>query len=323
MTDPTSLSTIAGKIKANIGRVMVGKAWEIELLLVALFSQGHVLLEDIPGVGKTTLAKSLAASLGCNFRRIQFTPDLLPSDIIGVSVFNQKSNEFQYRPGPIVTQILLADEINRAGPRTQSALLEAMQERQVTVDGESWPLPGPFLVLATQNPIELEGTFQLPEAQLDRFLLCISLGYPARPEEREIFRRFQQDDPLTRLEAVISAEQIEQATTLCRQIFVHPVVEDYLLDIVEATRSQESIRLGASPRASLALYRAGQTLAALRGYDYVLPDHIKTLAGPVLAHRLILSAEARLHDQTAPKVLAALLEQVPVPVEEAWREPSR
>jgi MoxR-like ATPase len=305
-------------VRENVARVIVGKEKTVDLLLAALFCQGHVLLEDVPGIGKTTLAKTLAQSLGCSFQRIQFTPDLLPSDITGVSIFNQKINEFEYRPGPIMAQIVLADEINRASPRTQSALLEAMQERQVTVDGVTRPLPRPFLVLATQNPIELEGTFPLPEAQLDRFLMCITLGYPAREEEREILRRFQIDDPLTQIEAVITAEEIYWSGKICQNVYVHPVLEDYLLDIVEATRSSEAIRLGASPRASLALYRTSQALAAIRGYKHVIPDHIKQLVVPILAHRLILSSEARLRGQSAQEVLGELIERVSVPVEEVW-----
>ena len=318
MAEFVPLPKIAQTLRDNVARVIVGKETAVELLLVALFSQGHVLLEDVPGIGKTTLAKTLARSLGCTFQRIQFTPDLLPSDITGVNIFNQKIDAFEYRPGPLMAQIVLADEINRAGPRTQSALLEAMQERQVTVDGVTRPLPQPFLVLATQNPIELEGTFQLPEAQLDRFLMRLGLGYPLRLEEREILRRFQIDDPLTRIEPVVTAQEVDQATAICRAVYVHPVLEDYLLDIIEATRTQETIRLGASPRASLALYRTSQALAAIRGYGYVLPDHIKTLVGPVLAHRLILSSDARLRDRMPQEILADLVDQIPVPVEEVW-----
>jgi MoxR-like ATPase len=288
------------------------------LLLVALFCQGHVLLEDVPGIGKTTLAKTLARSLGCAFQRIQFTPDLLPSDITGVSIFNQKTSEFEYRPGPIMAQIVLTDEINRAGPRTQSALLEAMQERQVTVDGATRPLPHPFLVLATQNPIELEGTFPLPEAQLDRFLMRINLGYPNYEEERQILRRFRANDPLTLIEPVVTAEEIHYASQMCRLVYVHPVLEDYLLDIVAATRAAETIRLGVSPRGSLALYHTSQALAAIRGRDYVIPDDLKQLLIPVLAHRLVLSSEARLRGRTATEVLNELVEQIVVPVEEVW-----
>jgi MoxR-like ATPase len=318
VTTNIPLQSIVQTVRDNVSQVIVGKERAIDLLLVALFCQGHVLLEDVPGIGKTTLAKTLARSLDCRFQRIQFTPDLLPSDITGVSVFNQKTDEFEYRPGPIMAQIVLADEINRAGPRTQAALLEAMQERQVTVDGATRPLPQPFLVLATQNPIELEGTFELPEAQLDRFLIRVKLGYPDYEEERQILRRFKAEDPLTQVEAVLTAGDIHHASQQCRQVFVHPVLEEYLLDIIHATRAQETIQLGASPRASLALYHTSQALAAINGHHFITPDHIKQLVIPVLAHRIILSSEARLRGKTAEEILAALLEQIPVPVEEIW-----
>jgi MoxR-like ATPase len=311
---------IAQTVKDNVARVIVGKDDAVELLLVALFCEGHVLLEDVPGIGKTTLAKSLARSLGCSFQRIQFTPDLLPSDITGVSIFNQKTNEFDFRAGPVMAQILLADEINRAGPRTQAALLEAMEERQVTVDGVTHFLPPPFLVLATQNPVELEGTFPLPEAQLDRFLMCVVLGYPEREEERQILHRFGADNPLAGLEPVATAEEIRQASRICHQVHVHRVVEDYLLDLVSASRADPAIALGISPRGSLALYRTGQALAAIRGRNYVIPDDLKQLAIPVLAHRLILSANTRLRGHSARQVLTDLVERVPVPVEEVWPE---
>jgi MoxR-like ATPase len=316
----TQLQGMVQTISENVGRVIVGKDDVVELLLVALFCEGHVLLEDVPGIGKTTLAKTLARSLGCSFQRIQFTPDLLPSDITGVSVFSQKTSDFEYRPGPVMAQILLADEINRAGPRTQSALLEAMQERQVTVDGVTRPLPHPFLVLATQNPIELEGTFPLPEAQIDRFLMRVAVGYPEREEEREILHRFQADDPLTRIEPVVTAEEIGRASAACRQVYVHPVLEDYLLDLVRASRSDAAIMLGVSPRGSLALHRTSQAFAAIRGRDFVIPDDIKHLVTPVLAHRLILSSDARLRGRSVQEVLDELLERVPVPVEEVWQE---
>lgn len=318
VTTNIPLQTIVQTVRDNVSQVIVGKEQAIDLLLVALFCQGHVLLEDVPGIGKTTLAKTLARSLDCRFQRIQFTPDLLPSDITGVSVFNQKTDEFEYRPGPIMAQIVLADEINRAGPRTQAALLEAMQERQVTVDGATRPLPQPFLVLATQNPIELEGTFELPEAQLDRFLMRVKLGYPDYEEERQILRRFKAEDPLTQVEAVLTAVDIHHGSQQCRQVFVHPVLEEYLLDIIHATRGQETIQLGASPRASLALYHTSQALAAINGNHFITPDHIKQLVIPVLAHRIILSSEARLRGKTAEEILTALLEQIPVPVEEIW-----
>ncbi|MCD6290504.1 MAG: MoxR family ATPase [Anaerolineae bacterium] len=311
---------LAQTVRENVSRVIVGKTDVIDLLLVALFCEGHALLEDVPGIGKTTMAKALARSLGCSFQRIQFTPDLLPSDITGVSVFNQKTGEFEYRPGPVMAQIVLADEINRAGPRTQSALLEAMEERQVTVDGVTRPLPRPFLVLATQNPVELEGTFPLPEAQVDRFLLKLAIGYPEREEERQILHRFQTENPLDYLQPVASAEEIQQAGELCRRVYVHPALEDYILDLVRASRTDPAIALGASPRGSLALYRTSQALAAIRGRDYVIPDDIKWLAIPVLAHRLILSPDARLRGQSAQEILSEVIERVPVPVEEIWQE---
>lgn len=323
MTLPQTAQQIAQTVRQNVAQVIVGKDDVVEMLLVALFCQGHVLLEDVPGIGKTTLAKTLARSLGCTFQRIQFTPDLLPADITGVSVYNQKTADFEYRPGPLLANIVLADEINRAGPRTQSALLEAMGEGQVTVDGETRRLPDPFLVLATQNPIELEGTFQLPEAQLDRFLLRLSLGYPDREEEREILRRFKTTDPLAEIEAVVTAVNLLEASTLCRQVTVAPVVEDYLLDLIRASRTAETVRLGGSPRATLALYRTSQALAAINGRSHVLPDDIQKLFTPVLAHRLILSSEARLRGQQVEQVLDDLLNQVPVPVEESWSVNSR
>ncbi len=320
MGEAATLRRMVQAITENVSGVIVGKPDVVELLLVALFCRGHVLLEDVPGIGKTTLAKTLARSLGCTFQRIQFTPDLLPSDITGVSVFNQKTDDFEYRPGPIMAQIVLADEINRAGPRTQSALLEAMQEQQVTVDGVTRRLPFPFLVLATQNPIELEGTFPLPEAQIDRFLMRVALGYPDHEEEREILRRFRADDPLGRVAPVLTAAEIGEASAICSRVFVHPAVEDYILDLTRATRSGPAIALGVSPRGSLALYHTSQALAAIRGRSFVIPDDVKYLTMPVLAHRLILGPDARLRGRTAAEVLAELLDQVPVPVEEVWGE---
>ena len=320
MLDISIVQQIAQTVRSNVARVIVGKDEVIDLLLVALFCEGHVLLEDVPGIGKTTLAKTLARSIGANFQRIQFTPDLLPSDITGVSIYNQETQHFEYRAGPIMSQLLLADEINRAGPRTQSALLEAMEERQVTVDGVTRALPYPFLVLATQNPVELEGTFPLPEAQVDRFLMRLSLGYPSREEERQILRRFRTANPLVELSAVISTDELRHANQICRAVFVHPVLEDYLLDLVAATRNHPSFALGVSPRGSLAIYRTMQALAAVRGRTYVIPEDIKTLAAPVLAHRLAPSMDARLHGQSTQQVLTSLLNETPVPVEEIWSQ---
>ena len=312
------IAEAAARLKRAVGSVIVGKDEVIELLLVALFCDGHLLLEDVPGMGKTTLAKALARTLGCSFSRIQFTPDLLPSDITGVNVFNQKSGDFEYRGGPIHAESLLADEINRAGPRTQAALLEAMEERQVTVDGVTRPLAYPFLVLATQNPVELEGTFPLPEAQLDRFLLRTAIGYPAREEERTLLRRFRAHNPLAEVQPLLGAAELRQIVARCRQVACEPVVEDYLLDLVHASRQDPAVELGVSPRGALAWLRAAQALAALRGREFVIPDDLQQLAQPVLAHRLILSPESRLRGQSARAVVARLVEQTPVPVEERW-----
>ena len=321
MQDIAFVQQIAQSVRQNVARVIVGKEDVIDLLLVALLCEGHVLLEDVPGIGKTTLAKTLARSIGASFQRIQFTPDLLPSDITGVSIYNQQTQQFEYRAGPVMAQIVLTDEINRAGPRTQSALLEAMEERQVTVDGVTHPLPYPFLVLATQNPVELEGTFPLPEAQVDRFLMRVALGYPNREDEREILRRFRTTNPLVELTPVISTDEIRRANQICRNIFVHSVLEDYLLDLVAATRKHSAFALGVSPRGSLALYRTVQSLAAVRGRNYVIPDDIKAMATSVLAHRLAPSMDARLHGQSTQQVLATLLNTIPVPVEEVWSQP--
>ncbi len=315
------VQSIARRIQDNIARVIVGKTQTIELLLVALFTQGHVLIEDVPGLGKTMLAKSLARSLGCSFQRLQFTPDLLPSDITGVSVFNQKTGEFDFRPGPIMAQIVLADEINRAGPRTQSALLEAMEERQVTVDGVTRLTPSPFLVLATQNPIELEGTFPLPEAQLDRFLLRISLGYPDGDEEREILRRFRDADPLNELAAVAGGEEVLALGKACRAVYVSPAIETYILGLARATRNDSSVALGASPRGSLALYHTAQALAAIGGRAFVTPDDVQAMIAPALAHRLIPSNQSRLRGKAVADILNEVIARVPVPVEERWSEP--
>jgi MoxR-like ATPase len=302
-------------VKENVERVIVGKSEAVELVIVSILCEGHILLDDVPGIGKTMLAKSIARSLGCTFRRIQFTPDLLPSDITGTHIFNQGTSEFEYKPGPITAQIVLADEINRATPRTQSALLEAMQEGQITVEGETIPLPEPFMVLATQNPVELEGTFPLPEAQLDRFLLKLRLGYPTAEDDRVILTRFRQSDPLDELSAVVGADEIIQMQTACREIHVNTDMEDYIIRLIHATRDHEAIELGASPRAMLALYRAAQAMAALRGRNYVIPDDVKYIAGNVLAHRIILKAENYLRGGDAEHALAEIVETVPVPVE--------
>ena len=316
--DIEAIERFGARVRENVGRVIVGKADTIELMLVALLCEGHVLLEDVPGVGKTMMARALARSLGGRFRRIQFTPDLLPSDITGVSIFNQATSEFEFRPGPIFAQIVLADEINRAGPRTQSALLEEMQERQVTVDGRTYPLERPFLVVATQNPIELEGTFPLPEAQLDRFLMCLAPGYPEEDEERDMLHRYRESDPLDTLEPVVPAAEVLDLAAMCRQVFVHPAIEDYVLSLVRVTRGHEGLALGASPRATLALYHTAQALAALRGRDYVIPDDVQQLVRPVLAHRLISSSRLRLRGETIGELLRTIVTTVPVPVEENW-----
>ena len=297
----------------NVERVIIGKRKSIELITVGLLSQGHILIEDVPGVGKTMLARALAKSLGLAFSRVQFTPDMLPSDVTGVSIFNQKTREFEFRPGPIMAQIVLTDEINRATPKTQAALLEAMQELQVTVDGVTHPLPRPFLVLATQNPIEYEGTFPLPEAQVDRFLMRIRLGYPDRADEITILDSQQYVHPLTQIEQVVDVETLSAAQERLKDAYVDPLIKDYIVDIVSETRDHADIYLGASPRGSLALYRAGQAQAAMMGRDYVIPDDIKALAAPTLAHRLIVSPSARLRDVTGEAVMAEILSTLPVP----------
>ncbi|MDQ3856577.1 MAG: MoxR family ATPase [Chloroflexota bacterium] len=309
----THLSQVADKVVRNVEHVIVGKHAEVQLALVALLSRGHILIEDVPGVGKTVLAKSLAHSLGCSFKRIQFTPDLLPSDVTGVSIYNQKSGDFEYRPGPVMAQVVLADEINRATPKTQSALLEAMEEHQLTVDGVTYPLPEPFLVLATENPIEYEGTFPLPEAQLDRFLLKLTLGYPSKQDEITILQSQQLTHPLEDLDQVVDAGEFVAAQEEVKQVHVDRLIIEYIVGIIEATRDHEDVYLGASPRGSLALYRASQAYAALLGRDYVTPDDVKAMASPVLAHRIILNASARLKQVDTASLVSGVLGRLPVP----------
>ncbi|HLZ55537.1 MAG TPA: MoxR family ATPase [Ktedonosporobacter sp.] len=302
-------------LRQNASRVIIGKEEVIDLLMVALLCEGHVLFEDVPGIGKTTMAKSLARSLGCSFQRIQFTPDLLPSDVTGITFYNQKSGEFEFRPGPLLAQIVLADEINRATPRTQSALLEAMEERQITVERETLAMPRPFIVIATQNPVELEGTFPLPEAQLDRFLMRLRLDYPSRSEERLILQRFKEQQPLQELMPVINATQLQGLQKLVRKVHVDPSMESYIVDLVRATRSHNGVELGVSPRGTLALYRASQAYAAVHGRSYVTPDDVKHLARPVLSHRMIATSQSRLHGRVMENIVEDVLHSVPVPVE--------
>ena len=309
------VQSLAEQVKENVGRVIVGKEEVVELALIALLCEGHLLIEDVPGIGKTTLAKALARSLDCQFSRIQFTPDLLPSDVTGISFFNQRTQSFEFRAGPVFAQIVLADEINRATPRTQSALLEAMQERQVTIDGQTYTLPRPFMVLATQNPIELEGTFPLPEAQVDRFLMRIALGYPDEQEENAILQRFEREDPLEQLTPVATAEQVLEAQTAVRQVHVEDSVREYMVRVVRATREHEAVSLGVSPRGTLALFHTAQALAALRGRHFVIPDDVKTLVPHVLTHRIIISQRVRLRGRTPAEVLQEIVDAVPVPVE--------
>ncbi|HEX5465791.1 MAG TPA: MoxR family ATPase [Candidatus Limnocylindrales bacterium] len=300
------------KVVANVERVIVGKHEEVRLALVALLCRGHLLIEDVPGTGKTVLAKAIARSLGCTFRRIQFTPDLLPSDVTGLSIYNQKTQEFEFRPGPIMAQIVLADEINRATPKTQSALLECMEERQATIDGTTYPMPDPFLVIATQNPIEYEGTFALPEAQLDRFMLRLRMGYPEPVDEIVILDEQKRRHPIDELAEVASVDELQAMQAAVREVYVDPAVADYIVRLVGATRAHGDVYLGASPRGSLALYKAGQAYAALNGRDYVIPDDVKALAEPALAHRLIVKTAASIRDIDPSSVVRELLESVPI-----------
>lgn len=309
----SDVQEFSGRLVANIERVIVGKRSTVELAVISLLCQGHLLIEDVPGVGKTMLARSLARSLGCSFSRIQFTPDMLPSDVTGVSIFNQVSREFEFRAGPVMSQIVLADEINRATPKTQAALLESMEEHQVTVDGVTHNLPHPFMVLATQNPIEYEGTFPLPEAQVDRFLMRIRLGYPSKLDEIRVLERQQFQHPFQELEQIVSVEELTEVQEAVKTVFVSPAVKQYIVDLTDQTRNHNEVYLGASPRGSLALYRTGQARATMLGRDYVLPDDIKVLAVPTLAHRVILGPGARLRDLSAQQIVEEILDSVPVP----------
>jgi len=307
------VQAIAQRIAENVEKVIVGKHATVQLTVIALLCEGHILIEDVPGTGKTMLAKSVAKSLGCTFRRIQFTPDMLPSDVTGVSVFNQKTREFEFRPGPVLAQIVLTDEINRATPKTQSALLEAMEERQVTVDGVTYPMEKPFLVLATQNPIEYEGTFPLPEAQLDRFMMRINLGYPSSEDEVIMLDRQQHSHPVNRLEQVVTSEELVEAQRRIREVHLNDLVKEYIVKLVYATRKHPDVYLGASPRGSIALYRTAQARAAVLARDYVIPDDVKALAIETLAHRLIISPSARIKNVDPRAVIQEVLDSTPVP----------
>ena len=309
----TDLKQFGEKLVANLERVIVGKTASLELVVIGLLCQGHVLIEDVPGVGKTVLARSLAKSLDCTFNRIQFTPDMLPSDVTGVSIFNQQKRKFEFRAGPIMGQIVLADEVNRATPKTQAALLEAMDEHQVTVDGITHPLPAPFMVIATQNPIEYEGTFPLPEAQLDRFLLRVRMGYPSVSEEIRVLGAQQLRHPIETLTAVVKIPELLRAIEAIRKVYVSQMVQRYIVDLVGRTRHSNDVYLGASPRGSLSLFRASQARAALYGRDHVLPDDVKALAIPVLGHRIIVSPAARLRELSADRIVQEVIYSAPVP----------
>nr|BBH91150.1 ATPase [Thermosporothrix sp. COM3] len=310
------LATAVQRVIGNVERVIVGKAESVAFSLIAVICHGHILIEDVPGVGKTVLTKAIARSIGCSFKRIQFTPDLLPSDVTGVSIYNQKNGNFEFRPGPIMAQIVLADEVNRATPKTQSALLEAMEENQITVDGVTYQLPQPFMVMATQNPIEYEGTFPLPEAQLDRFMMNIKLGYPQPTDEVNILDSQQHHHPLDDIAQIMTAEELLQIQEQVRTIHVDPSIREYIVAIANATRNHQNIYLGASPRGSLALFRAAQALAAIRGRSYVIPDDVKALVKPTLAHRIIVTPAARVRSISSTAILDEILQSVPVP--NAW-----
>ncbi len=316
MQSVQDLASAVQRVISNVEKVIVGKAETVAFSLIAVVCRGHVLIEDVPGVGKTVLTKAIARSIGCTFKRIQFTPDLLPSDVTGTSIYNQKTGNFEFRPGPIMAQIVLADEINRATPKTQSAMLEAMEEGQITVDGVSYRLPEPFMVMATQNPIEYEGTFPLPEAQLDRFMMNISIGYPKASDEMNILDTHQHHHPLDDLVQIMTAEELVHIQQQIRHIYVDPSIREYIVSIANATRNHSNVYLGASPRGSLALFRTSQALAAVRGRGYVIPDDVKLLAKPTLAHRIIVTPAARVRSITSTAVLEEILQSVPVP--NAW-----
>jgi len=309
----TDIKAFSGRVIGNLEKVIVGKRQSVELIVIGLLCQGHVLIEDVPGVGKTMLARSLARSLDCVFNRIQFTPDMLPSDVTGVSIYNQQKNKFEFRAGPVIGQIILADEINRATPKTQAALLEAMEERQVTVDGVTHILPEPFMVLATQNPIEYEGTFPLPEAQLDRFLLRLRLGYPSMADEIRVMDDQRLQHPLEALKPVVKLKEIQQSIDAIKRVYLSPAIKRYIVELITRTRQSADVYLGASPRGSLSLARAGQARAALMGRDHVLPDDIKALAVSVLAHRMIVSPAARMRDLSSDKIVQEIIMASPVP----------
>ena len=313
MDNAQIIASFEERVLGNVEKVIIGKRREVEMTLIGLLCEGHLLIEDVPGVGKTMLARSIAKSIGCSFRRIQFTPDMLPSDVTGVSVFNQKTREFEFRPGPVMAQIVLADEINRATPKTQSALLEAMEERQVTVDGVSYPMERPFLVLATQNPIEYEGTFPLPEAQIDRFMMRVSLGYPSSADEMRVLESQRERHPLQDLGQVVSAEELMAAQAAVRQIYADDLIKEYIVELANATRRHPDIYLGVSPRGSLALFRGARAYAALQDRTYVIPDDVKALLESTFAHRLIISPSARIKNVEARAVVEQIAQSVPVP----------
>ena len=313
MTDIAIVQTVTARARENIERVIVGKRHEVDLILLAMICRGHVLIEDVPGVGKTVLAKAVARTIGCDFKRIQFTPDLLPSDVTGVDIYNQQTQRFEFRAGPIMAQLVLADEVNRATPKTQAALLEAMEEGQVTVDGVTHRLPTPFIVLATENPIEYQGTFPLPEAQLDRFLIRMAMGYPGRENELQMLERQHRGHPLDGLGQVVTIEELIAAQDAVRRVWVAPGVAEYVVAIVEATRRHHDVQLGASPRGSLALYNTARAWAAMQGRAYVEPDDVKMLAGPALSHRVIVHPSARMRGTTGETLVAEALASVQVP----------